>query len=42
MPYAPGVTREQELSFLKEEAEAIRRHMEDVEARIEELETKQG
>ena len=41
MPYAPGVTREQELGFLKEEAEAIRRHMEDVEARIKELETKQ-
>ena len=40
-PYAPGVTREQELGFLKEEAEAIRRHMEDVEARIKELETKQ-
>jgi len=48
-PYVPGsmlhtprVTREQELSFLKEEAEAMRRHMEDAEARIKELETKQG
>jgi hypothetical protein len=40
MPYAPGVTTEQELSFLKEEAEVIRRHMEDIEARIKELETK--
>jgi len=40
MPYAPAVTREQELGFLKEEAETIRRHMEDVEARIKELEIK--
>ena len=41
VPYTPGVTREQELSFLKDEAEAIRRHMEDIEARIKELETRQ-
>jgi hypothetical protein len=41
MPYTPGVTQEQELGFLKEEAEAIKRHLEDVEGRIKELETKQ-
>jgi len=41
MSYAPGVTREQELGFLREEAEAIKRHMEDVEARIKELESRQ-
>ena len=41
MPYSPGTTREQELGFLKEEADAIRRHLEDVEAKIKELETKQ-
>ena len=42
MSYAQGVTQQQELSFLKEEAEAMKRHMEDVEARISELETGQG
>jgi hypothetical protein len=47
-PYAPGtvsyfprVTRERGLGFLKEEADAVRRHLEDLEARIKELETKE-
>jgi len=41
MPYSLRTTREQELGFLKEEADAVRRHLEDVEAKIKELETKQ-
>jgi hypothetical protein len=40
VPYAPGTTREQELTFLNEEAKAIRRRLEDIEARIRELEPK--
>jgi hypothetical protein len=47
-PYAPGpvsyfsgATWGQELGFLKEEADVVRRHLEDLEARIKELETKQ-
>jgi ferredoxin len=39
--YFPGMAREQELGFLKEEADVARRHLEDLEARIKELETKQ-
>jgi hypothetical protein len=38
-PYAPQMTREQELDFLKSEAEAIRGQLEQIDARIEELET---
>jgi hypothetical protein len=41
MPYSPRMTREQELGFLKEEADAVRRHLEGLDARIKELETKQ-
>jgi hypothetical protein len=39
--YSPETTREQELSFLKEEAEGLKRHLEDIEARIRELELKE-
>ena len=42
MSYPPQVTTEQELDFLREEANAVRRQMEDIEARIKELETKEG
>jgi hypothetical protein len=38
--YAPRMTREQELGFLKEEANAVKKHLEEVEARIKELEIK--
>jgi ubiquinone biosynthesis protein UbiJ len=41
MSYFPGMTREQELGFLKEEADAVRQHLEDLEVRIKELETKE-
>ena len=38
-PYGPQMTREQELDFLKDEAEAIKNQLEQVDARIKELET---
>ena len=37
MPYAPQVTREQELGFLKQQAEAMRVELREIEARINEL-----
>ena len=40
MPYPPQATSEQEVDFMKEEAKAVRKHLEDLEARIKELETK--
>lgn len=40
-PYSPRMTQEQEISFLKEEAEGLRRHLEDIETRIRELEPKE-
>jgi len=38
-PYAPQMTREQELDFLKDEAEAIKDQLEQIDTRIKELET---
>lgn len=38
-PYAPQMTREQELDFLKNQAEAIKGQLEQIDARIRELET---
>ena len=38
MPFAPQVTREQELDFLKNEAQAMRGQLEQIEAKIQELE----
>jgi hypothetical protein len=38
-PYAPQMTRDQELEFLKDEAEAIKEQLEQIDARIKELET---
>jgi len=38
-PYTPQ-TPEQEKDFLKEEARAVKKHLEDLEARIKELEAK--
>jgi hypothetical protein len=37
-PYAPQMTREQELEFLKNQAEAIRGQLDQIDARIRELE----
>jgi len=37
-PYSPQMTREQELDFLKEEADAAKGQLEEIEARIKELE----
>jgi len=36
-PYAPQVSREQELGFLKQQAEAMRVELKEIEARIKEL-----
>ena len=38
-PYAPQMTREQELDFLKSQAEAIKGQLEQINTRIKELET---
>ena len=37
VPFAPQMTREQELDFLKNQAQALREHLEQMEARIQEL-----
>jgi hypothetical protein len=37
MPYAPQMSREQEISFMKQQAEAMRAELNDIEARIKEL-----
>jgi len=37
-PYAPQITQEQELDFLRSRAEAIKRLPEQIDARIKELE----
>jgi len=37
-PYAPQMTGEQELDFLKSQADGIRRQLEQIDARIKELE----
>ena len=38
-PYAPQMTREQELDFLRSEAEAMKGQLEQIDARMKELET---
>jgi len=40
-PFAPQMTREQELDFLKNQTEAIKGQLEQIEARMHELETKE-
>ena len=37
-PFAPQMTREQELDFLRSQAEAIKEQLEQIDARIKELE----
>jgi len=39
-PFAPPMTPEQELDFLKSQAEAMKGQLEQIEARMRELETK--
>ena len=38
VPFAPQMTKEQELDFLRSEAEAIKGQLEEIEARMRELE----
>jgi hypothetical protein len=38
-PYAPAVTKEEELNYLKDQAEAIKGQLEAIESRIEQLST---
>jgi hypothetical protein len=38
-PYAPQMTREQELDFLRSKAEAIKEQLEQIDTKIKELET---
>ena len=40
MPFAPPMTREQELDFLKTQAQGMRGQLEQIEARIEQLGSK--
>ena len=40
-PYPPYVPQEQELDFLKGEANAMRKQLEEIEARIKEVEAKE-
>ena len=39
MGYGPEMTREEELEFLKEEANALKSQLEDIEARVKDLES---
>ena len=39
MPFAPQMTKEQELDFLKNQAESIKSQLEQIGARIKELES---
>lgn len=40
-PYAPQISREQELNFLQNQAQAIKGQLEQIEARMHELEKKE-
>jgi hypothetical protein len=37
MPFAPPMTREQELDFLKNQAQGMRSQLEQIEARIKQM-----
>ncbi len=39
MPFAPQMTKEQELDFLRNEAEAVGEQLEEIESRIHEVES---
>ena len=38
-PFAPHISREQEIDFLKSEAEALKEHLKELESRIGQLST---
>jgi len=38
-PYAPQMTREQELDFLRSQAEAIKKELEQIDAKMQDLES---
>ena len=40
MPFAPQMTHEQELEFLKNQAQAMREQLEQIEARVQQLGSK--
>jgi len=40
VPFAPQMTREQELGFLKDQSNVVKRQLEDIGRRIQELEKK--
>jgi len=42
MPFAPEMTKEQELDFLQEQANTIKSQLEQIEARMRELGTKES
>jgi hypothetical protein len=37
-PYFPRITREEELNYMKDQAEAIKRQLEEIESRMRDLE----
>jgi len=39
VPFAPQMTREQELNFLKDQAEGMKEELEQIERRIQQLES---
>jgi len=41
-PFISNMTREQEIEYLRREAEAVKQHLDRVEARIRDLESEQG
>lgn len=41
MPFAPQMTKEQELDFLKNQAEAIKGQLEQIDARMREMESEE-
>jgi hypothetical protein len=38
MPYSPRMTREEELNYMKDQAEAIKGQLEEIESRMRDLE----
>ena len=42
MPFAPQMTREQELDLLKTEAQALKGQLKEIEARVQELSAKKA
>lgn len=41
VPFAPGVSQEQELGFLRRQAQIMRKQLEEIQARIKELEKRE-